>query len=385
MPSKRPIIFDPASGPQHLQPGDLLDAPVPTQPIIDNSDIAASTAFAQKLLKQSMAAVTLSNITGGVHNFCSNGINGAISFTTIGGVITAVNSIDIAGTGYAIGDLVTPVGGNYDAVLRITTISVTGIASLNILNGGTGYNTANVVLLLQSLTSGFHFFINGALTSNAVFLIPGSSYIENANQWLVSNNTTGLFSIKFQLCVMHAPVGVGVSIPQNLAINVRSYLLATDGKTEMWLVNANTLQKKHGAIAQISGNTIIPFSNATPLVTQGTQIFSATIVPTMLGSDVVIDFSGTVDGSNTNSIITVALFRNNVFIGFCSTSPYSRGNSSPGSLALKVNDVVTSLVPITYSARIGIDTAGTWYLGRGATVTMGGINNSNWSIIEELT
>ncbi|EKD22679.1 MAG: hypothetical protein ACD_84C00013G0005, partial [uncultured bacterium] len=56
-----------------------------------------------------------------------------------------------------------------------------------------------------------------------------------------------------------------------------------------------------------------------------------------------------------------------------------------GSLALTVNDVVTSLVPITYSARIGIDTAGTWYLGRGATVTMGGINNSNWSIIEELT
>ena len=82
-----------------------------TQPPIDNSTLIATDAFVQTAVELSMATVPLS-ITGGTYSFASLGVNALVNYTATAGVITAITLwIPFVGSGYAIGDVVTPAGG----------------------------------------------------------------------------------------------------------------------------------------------------------------------------------------------------------------------------------------------------------------------------------
>jgi len=49
-------------------------------------------------------------------------------------------AVVVAGSGYAIGDILTLVGGNNDATLTVTALSGTAVAAVNVSNPGTGYS-----------------------------------------------------------------------------------------------------------------------------------------------------------------------------------------------------------------------------------------------------
>lgn len=144
------------------------------------------------------------------------------------------------------------------------------------------------------------------------------------------------------------------------------------------------LQELEGTVGQLSGTTQIPYNNNAPLITGGTQIWTATLTPSKIGSLVKIDFSTIIDTSAINLAVTIAIFRGSTLIGFCTTSSSAYNGQMPAAATIKLMDTTTSLSPVTYTCRAGISANGTWYLGRGSNGTMGGTNPSAWLIRETL-
>jgi hypothetical protein len=140
-----------------------------------------------------------------------------------------------------------------------------------------------------------------------------------------------------------------------------------------------------GNVAQASGTTVIPYDNTVPTIAEGTQLWSATVTPTVVGGNMAINFAGMIDLSKADIMATVAVFRNNVMIGYVATSSSAYSGNRPTPISLVINDPVVSLTPVTYSCRIGVSVTGnTWYFGKGATANQGGLNNSGWTITETL-
>jgi len=144
-------------------------------------------------------------------------------------------------------------------------------------------------------------------------------------------------------------------------------------------------QKARGNVGQMSGTSQIPFDNSAPLITEGTQLWSTTITPQLDDSNFAIEFAGIIDTSKINVAVTIAVFRNNTIIGYTVAGSTGYNGAMPCPFSIKINDPSTGLTPVTYSCRIGISANNsTWYFGRGAGETSGGVNNSGWSITEEL-
>lgn len=159
-------------------------------------------------------------------------------------------------------------------------------------------------------------------------------------------------------------------------------------------VPTNVVNKYRGNVGLMSGTTTINMSNSAPTVTQGTLLFSRTVTPKDAASTFLVRFDGPVDAnvssggggkvSGTATVI-VALFRSinggaATFLGFGAASIALMDN--PAALSIAVEDAPNTTLPVTYSARIGINGASAWYLGRTTSFTMGGNNLSAWSIAE---
>lgn len=143
-------------------------------------------------------------------------------------------------------------------------------------------------------------------------------------------------------------------------------------------------QKQRGNVEITSGTTRIPYDNTVPIISEGTELWSTTITPTIIGANMLIEFAGVTDTSKINLVVTVAVFRDNTLIGFIPTASSGYNGLLPAPFSIRINDPVTSLTPVTYSCRIGISANGTWYFGRGATNSQGGFNQCGWTVSEEL-
>jgi hypothetical protein len=137
-----------------------------------------------------------------------------------------------------------------------------------------------------------------------------------------------------------------------------------------------------GAIASVSGNTVIPLGTVSPLVTAGTQIWAQTITPSSTLAKVAVSFTVTADASANNRTLLIAIFRGSVCIATIVNEIDTA--SHPKNMTLVFTDSPGSVSPITYSARMGIDNASaTWYCnGTVAGNTMGGSLVSNYRLDE---
>ena len=188
-----------------------------------------------------MSTMPLANITGGTYSFASLGSGAVLVLNTSGGVVTSLNVVGVAGSGYAVGDLITPQEGNYDAVLQVATLSGSGVATINVLYGGTGYPgpvTGSLVAVTAS-TFPFTLTLAGTLTTNATVIMPNGTYLAASNQWIVNNNTTGAHTVTFFVSNgSDATTGSGVPIPQG-SNNSTATFIQTDGATDIWLAAAS--------------------------------------------------------------------------------------------------------------------------------------------------
>ena len=229
---------------------------VPNLPYTDSSTKVGNTAFVQAAIAQSMAYSSM-NVAGGAATFSLSSI-GSLATATFGsaaGVITSVTSITNAGSGYKVGDVLLVNGGNSDAYVRVATITGSGIASLTIVYGGTGYS--NPTTAASFYVSGFAPFtweVHGAITGDITILLTNGTYITEGQQYIFFNNTTGAHNVTVKCATSsNTAQGTGVVIPQGTS-NSAGVLVTTDGETEVWAGN-NYITHLTVADITMTGNT----------------------------------------------------------------------------------------------------------------------------------
>lgn len=207
---------------------------VTTQGFLDNSTLAASTAYTKQTVLAATAEIPIASFTGGTYNFATAGTGAQLVVLATSGVVQSIPAVSVPGSGYQVGDCLILVGGNGDAIARVTTLSGSGVASASVLYGGTGYTTG-ATLIGSPLPPGSRTAnLNGVLTSNATVIIPAGTFLQGARRIGFINNTTGAFTTTVKLSNgAGGSTGTGTVLPQGTA-NSSSTLLYTDGQTDVW-------------------------------------------------------------------------------------------------------------------------------------------------------
>lgn len=141
-----------------------------------------------------------------------------------------------------------------------------------------------------------------------------------------------------------------------------------------------------GKIFGIAGNTVIPVTITAPLITDGTEIFTETMTPATINSEIKITISLAFTVSNAASQIVATLFRDNIPIGAMSDTVANSNNYQTVSFAIKDPGPFVPGVPVVYSCRFG-KTGGnaTWYVNTNAAgEDFGGHLTNNAYTIEEV-
>lgn len=135
----------------------------------------------------------------------------------------------------------------------------------------------------------------------------------------------------------------------------------------------------------ISGISIMPFDNTTPLITDGTQVASVIIKPSSLNSKLKIEGALQLDCNSNNKNIIVGLFKGNDCIG--ANTVYFDNSGKAAFLPFCFTDLAIctsgTLCPVTYSVRIGASAPCVWYINRLKTPALNGMMGSNSIIFTE--
>lgn len=222
---------------------------------VDNTTLVATDAFVNQQIISSTATVPFP-VTGGVYNQASLGTGAQIVIFATGGVVNGVLTISNPGSGYAVGDLLLLPSGNSDAVVRVTAVSGTGVVTVQVIYGGTGYVTGNTVTAVDVPPGQRTVTLTGALTSNVTFIIQRGTFLTASRRVQFNNNTTGAFTVTVFLSNgAGGTTGSGVVLPQGTN-NSGAVLVETDGQNDVWLTSTPL---GIGAV-----------SSASPVITGGT-------------------------------------------------------------------------------------------------------------------
>lgn len=131
------------------------------------------------------------------------------------------------------------------------------------------------------------------------------------------------------------------------------------------------LQSFSSKIPAQSGTTSIPFDDTAPLITEGSEIISITMTPTSVNTSIEMGWNFSLSHSLNNGEVVIAFFRDSTCIG---ALPLELGsNNAPGGFVWELEDEPNTLLPVTYSTRIGrTGVSGTWRVSL-QTDTLGGM------------
>ncbi len=213
---------------------------------------------------KSRQVLALSGVTGGTYNFAPTGTGCTLTYTVSGGVINAVTAVAAGGTGYVVGDLLTPNAGNYDAVIRVLTVSAGAVATVQILNGGTGFTAGTAVATQRASSNVAKISLAGTLTSNASVILLNAPL-----QIIASNNTTGAFTTTFFISNgSGGSTGTGAVVPQG-TIDSRAITLESSGATDIYQCASAALVDGLGTALpnNVTTNTQVAGTNNTTVAT----------------------------------------------------------------------------------------------------------------------
>jgi len=138
-------------------------------------------------------------------------------------------------------------------------------------------------------------------------------------------------------------------------------------------------------VAAASSTSLIPFDNTTPLSTEGTQIATVTCTPSDPASKLAFQGALNIDCGTSNRNFTIAIFRGTTCIGVQTMNFVTSGRPQVFSFFI-VDDQIGATTygsSATYSIRMGINSAATWYVNRQATVVFNGLLAANDILIWE--
>ena len=324
-----------------------------TQGYLDNSTSVATNNFVKRTLLASSATLPVQNVTGGTYNFASVGSGAQIVILASGGAITSVLTIAVAGSGYQVGDCLVMVGGNGDAILRVTSLSGSGVASASVVYGGTGYTTGAQLTGMPLPPGTRTGNITGTLTSNATIVIPSGTLLQGARFVGFDNNTTGAFTVTVKLSNgSGGSTGTGVVLPQGTA-NSTSVTLYTDGVNDVWLADSPA---GIGALSSSAG--------AVPLTSLATQAAN-TVVGNFTGSSaspVAFAMPSCTGGSNAlgytsgTGIICNGIINATVLLGFNWAIPGTIGSTTPSTGAFTTLSSTGTFTPSQTNGIVGTTT-----------------------------
>lgn len=136
----------------------------------------------------------------------------------------------------------------------------------------------------------------------------------------------------------------------------------------------------YGTVPAMYGTTRISYDNTTPVITEGTQLFSETVTPTTASSKMKISISVICAQSSKHSVF--ALFRDNICIGSSVMEP--EGSDDPYVMSMLIVDEPNVVAPVTYSLRVGTTHyGGKWYVNKLGYDLLNGTLEKNGYVIEE--
>ena len=145
------------------------------------------------------------------------------------------------------------------------------------------------------------------------------------------------------------------------------------------------IQVSFGPIAAVSGTAVIPFTAASPSVSDGVSLWVQPLTPTLTTSTIRVS-STIVFSTSTNSMEIVAtLFRDGVCIGAGVGNASSRDSAQ--SMSFTIYDTPNTTAPIIYQMRIGkAGGNGTWYINTFSNISapLGGVLENNAFTVEEI-
>lgn len=142
------------------------------------------------------------------------------------------------------------------------------------------------------------------------------------------------------------------------------------------------IQVKFGIIPALSGTTVNDVDSS-PLITDGTQVWTNTITPTSASNRIRVSASMLCIGSTSSQEIGCTVWRNSTLIGATKISISNKDKGSP--LSFIFYDIPALTTPITYSCRIGrLGTNGTWYINSIPTTPSPVSYTANAYSIEEI-
>jgi hypothetical protein len=205
-----------------------------TQGRLDNSTLVATDAFVNQQNAAAVATVPAANVIGGVYNQATLGSGAQVVVFVSGGVVQSILAVAVPGTGYAVGDLLILPAGNQDAIIRVATVSGSGIATASIVYGGSGYTTGVQVPVMAVPPGRRAVVFTGTLTSNLTFIIQNGTYLTASREVEFANNTTGAFTVTVFLSNgAGGHTGNGVVLPQGTN-NSTALSVYTDGVNDVW-------------------------------------------------------------------------------------------------------------------------------------------------------
>jgi hypothetical protein len=214
--------------------GLLTNSTANTQGYLDNSTLIATDQFAKRSILAATATIPIAGMTGGTYNFASAGTGANLVVFVSSGVVTSILTIAAGGSGYQVGDCLILNGGNGDAIARVTSVSSGAVTAASVLYGGTGYTTGATLAVMALPPGSRTGNLMGALTSNALIIVPAGTYLQGARRFSFTNNTTGAFTVTVKLSNgSGGSMGTGVVLPQGTN-NSTSILLYTDGVNDVW-------------------------------------------------------------------------------------------------------------------------------------------------------
>jgi hypothetical protein len=180
-------------------------------------------------------------------------------------------------------------------------------------------------------------------------------------------------------------VGAGTSAIASIAPSTSGNVLTSNGSawTSAAAAGGGKILQSFGAkIAAVSGTTGIPGDNTSPLVSEGTEIFSQAITCASTSNKILLS-------CDLNTYITVGsgvlitMFRDSTCINASMMGTPSGANfMSQSAMCL---DAPSSTSAITYSVRVGEKTdTGTWYIGQYNAAVYNGALAGNSVLIQEI-
>ncbi len=170
-------------------------------------------------------------------------------------------------------------------------------------------------------------------------------------------------------------VEVAGSSQNNMADGVRGDLTLSGGGATWSITKPGTVLQtvyaEYSANVDVAG--AIPWDDTIPQITEGTQIFSQSITPSSTANKILISVNGFVSGGNNQTLLSI-------FAGVSADAIYATANLwanvIQGFSAQYIHSPAT-ILPVTYSVRIGPDGAATIRLN-GTTIgrKFGGVSKT---------